>query len=235
VRGFFRTIFGLLSWIGAAVLTLFLLPLIYPIIEPIFGGALWVLFVVSTALFLGCFIVCVFVAEYLTQLVRTGAMRPADTVFGFFLGCFKGALLVSLVYWSVVALVPRAKRETILETVTLRPWLDYGQRTLQHWVDAWIASPAMLQLMQDKFEEMGQYVPRLRELKREADDVLQDPQSLQHAKYVPYAQPVYTTASGIPASGMPSGTVAGHHQHTVAQQPSSGMQEQRILTLEGAE
>lgn len=155
VRGLVRAFSGILGGFLAIAGTFFLLPLVYPLLEPYLGEELWVFVVTACLFFLIFLLFAFFLGDLLVKAVRAGPLRFVDSFFGAIWGGFKGALFFCLVYWGLMAAAPDLRHQHKLDESIVCPWLDKGVLFLKEDVPEFLQSLSFVYFLQDHFQLFG--------------------------------------------------------------------------------
>lgn len=105
-RGFVREVFGVGSWIGAAIITLILLPHAQPWVLAQTGSPIASYIVAGGGIFLVSLLILWTVTHILSTRVQASAIGALDRTLGLIAGVVKGAFYVSLLYILMTWLVP---------------------------------------------------------------------------------------------------------------------------------
>jgi len=105
-RGFVREVLGVGSWIGAAIVTILLLPHTQPWVQSQIGSAIASFLLAGGGIFLLSLLFLWTLTHILSTRVQASAVGALDRTLGLIAGAVKGAFFVSLLYIFVTWLVP---------------------------------------------------------------------------------------------------------------------------------
>jgi membrane protein required for colicin V production len=119
-RGMIRTIFALLGWVAALLGTPFLLPIVAPVVAPMFNlESTWVL---AVPIFIVLFIVVRFIGGLIAAGLSKAGLGSVDRLFGALLGVARAAIVI-----AVVALVAKQfglHEQAMWKQSISRPFMD---------------------------------------------------------------------------------------------------------------
>jgi membrane protein required for colicin V production len=120
--GFVRTVLAMLSWIGAALVTVWGLAFVQLPAQELIGSKLFGNIVAGVGVFVGALIVFSVISHLLASLVRRSPLNALDRTLGFAFGLALGVALVSVVWIGAAPYIPKEKDQQ-------PEWLK-GARTL---------------------------------------------------------------------------------------------------------
>jgi len=106
VHGFVREVLGTGSWIGAAIITILLLPRLQPWVQSLLESELASYLVAGGGIFLVSLVILWTITHILSTKVQASAIGALDRTLGFLVGMVKGAFYVTLMYVAMSWLVP---------------------------------------------------------------------------------------------------------------------------------
>ena len=106
LRGFVREILTIGSWLGAAIVTLYLFPVLRTHFEDWISNKMAADIVGAVAIFIGSLVVFSVISHFAAGLIRGSALTAVDRSLGLVFGLVRGAVMVSLAYMIVVWLAP---------------------------------------------------------------------------------------------------------------------------------
>jgi len=106
VHGFVREVLGTGSWIGAAIVTILLLPRLQPWVNSILESELASYLVAGGGIFLVTLVILWTITHILSTKVQASAIGALDRTLGFIVGMVKGAFYVTLLFVLMSWLVP---------------------------------------------------------------------------------------------------------------------------------
>jgi membrane protein required for colicin V production len=120
-RGFVREVLGVGSWIGAAIVTILLLPYIQPWVLAQLGSPIASFLVAGGGIFLAALLFLWTLTHILSTRVQASAVGALDRTLGLVAGGVKGAFFVSLLYSFVTWLAPGWTERTWAQNSRLLP------------------------------------------------------------------------------------------------------------------
>lgn len=151
MRGFTRSLTGVLGWFLAACLTTAFLPLLYPYITHYVGSSPWIFLAVACFLFFLILLSFFMMSDWLVNFVRRSRLRFFDSGLGAFLGCAKACLLFCGAYWMILVFAPSLKEEPFLQDARVMPVLRKGTNTLRSFVHRWVEASDTSLFLQKEF------------------------------------------------------------------------------------
>jgi membrane protein required for colicin V production len=106
-RGFVHELMAVVSWIGAAIVTLYAFPLVQPEIRKIVAAPLIADIGTGVGLYLAVLIVLSILTRIVSRRVRDSALGPLDRSLGLLFGFLRGAVLVSIAWLALAWVLPR--------------------------------------------------------------------------------------------------------------------------------
>ena len=105
-RGFVREALSIAAWVGAALITVFTLPLASPPLRDLIDNALVADFITGVLIFILSLVGLSVGGHYATKAIRDSALNMLDRSLGLAFGLLRGVILISLGYMLFVWLVP---------------------------------------------------------------------------------------------------------------------------------
>jgi membrane protein required for colicin V production len=130
-RGFVREALSIVSWVGAAAITLFGFNWAFEQVDPHVHNPLLSQVIAGVGLFVGSLIVLTILTGYLARLVRIAALSPIDRTLGFIFGLARGAFLVCLAYLLLDISVQPNDRPAWIREAKSAPYLREGADMLR--------------------------------------------------------------------------------------------------------
>lgn len=131
MRGLVHEVLSVTAWVGAALATLYGLPLAQPVARQYIETA-WVADVAAgAAIFLTTLVVLSLLTHAVAKRVRDSALNSLDRSLGFVFGVGRGALLVSLAYILGLWLMDSGDQPPWMAEAKTRPMMEYGAVLLQ--------------------------------------------------------------------------------------------------------
>lgn len=124
IMGFVRTILALLSWAGAALVTVWGFSYVRPIAREYINPGLLADIAAGLGVFVSALVVFSVISHLLSSLVRGSPLSFLDRTLGFVLGAVIGAVLVALVWLGGSAFIEKDKRPEILQTARTLPLVE---------------------------------------------------------------------------------------------------------------
>jgi len=130
-RGFVREVLSIGGWIGAAALSVFLLPTARPYGRQYISSELVADLVTAAVLFVAGLVIFAIVSFWLAKIVQGSALNAVDRSLGFLFGLVRGALLICLAYLLFVWVVPDPdSRPAWFYEAKSRPMVERGAEQL---------------------------------------------------------------------------------------------------------
>ncbi|MEM7442288.1 MAG: CvpA family protein [Pseudomonadota bacterium] len=126
VRGFVREFLGILAWIGAAIVTLYVFPDAQPFLRQYISIDWMADLITGLAIFIVSLVVFSTLAHFAARGVRTSALSAVDRSLGFLFGLVRGAILVCLAYLVLVYASEDGELPTWVEDARSRPFVEQG-------------------------------------------------------------------------------------------------------------
>ncbi len=124
MRGFLRSLTGILGWVLAAVGSLLVLPSLQPLLEHYVGNSLWAFIGLACAVFFIFLLLTFFISDWLVHWVRMSPLKPVDSVLGTLFAFVKAMLLLSVTYWAFIHFYKSDDLPPWLEESYARPYLE---------------------------------------------------------------------------------------------------------------
>ncbi|MBL8697342.1 MAG: CvpA family protein [Alphaproteobacteria bacterium] len=124
IMGFVRTILALLSWAGAALVTVWGFSYVRPVAREYINPSLLADIAAGLGVFVSALVVFSVVSHLLSSLVRGSPLSFLDRTLGFVLGGVIGAVLVALVWLGASGFMEKEKRPEVLQTARTLPFID---------------------------------------------------------------------------------------------------------------
>ncbi|MFO0294737.1 MAG: CvpA family protein [Rhodospirillales bacterium] len=124
VMGFVRTVLALLSWAGAAMVTIWGFAHARPIARDFISPPLLADIAAGLGVFVGALIVFSIVSQVLSSFVRGSPLSFLDRTLGFVLGAVLGAILVAVAWLGASSFMERDKLPDVLQTARTLPMVE---------------------------------------------------------------------------------------------------------------
>ncbi len=105
-RGFVREALSIAAWVGAALVTVFLLPHASPVVRDLIDNELAADFIAGVLIFILALVGLSVAGHFATRAIRDSALNMLDRSMGLVFGLLRGVILLSLGYMLFVWLVP---------------------------------------------------------------------------------------------------------------------------------
>lgn len=138
VRGFVREVLGTGSWIGAAIITILLLPYVQPFVFSQLESQIGSYLVAGGGLFLASLVILWTITHILSTRVQASPMGALDRTLGLIVGMVKGAFYVTILFVLMSWLVPGWTDRTWAKESRLLPLAAVGAS----WISQAIADRA---------------------------------------------------------------------------------------------
>lgn len=126
VRGFVHELLSIGAWIGAALVTLFFLPLLLPFAREIISIQIAADIAAGVALFLIVLIGLSIVTHWLARRVRESSLGPLDRSLGLVFGLARGALIVCIAWIALLWAMPPRDHPNWITEARARPLVEQG-------------------------------------------------------------------------------------------------------------
>ena len=126
VRGFVHELLSIGAWIGAALVTLFFLPLLLPFAREIISIQIAADIAAGVALFLIVLIGLSIVTHWLARRVRESSLGPLDRSLGLVFGLARGALIVCIAWLALLWAMPPRDHPNWITEARARPLVEQG-------------------------------------------------------------------------------------------------------------
>ncbi|TXH33615.1 MAG: CvpA family protein [Rhodospirillaceae bacterium] len=126
-RGLVKEVLSILSWVGAVLAVIFLLPRLRPIALRYISEPLLADIVTGIGIFVVAIIVLGVVNHYLSANVRSSALGALDRSLGLVFGLIRGAVIVSFAYILMTWVLPNsASRPDVIREARTEPLVAQG-------------------------------------------------------------------------------------------------------------
>ena len=125
-RGFVHELLAVISWIGAALATLYGFPYLQPHVRELITVPLIADMTAGVAIFLVVLIALSILTRILSHRIRTSALGPLDRALGLVFGFLRGAALVCIAWLIFAWLLPREDYPEWITEAKLRPLVERG-------------------------------------------------------------------------------------------------------------
>ena len=126
MRGFLRSLTGVLGWLLAAIGSLFALPLLHPLLLHYAGDSLWAFIGLACLVFFAFLLLTFFITDWLVHWVRRSPLKPIDNLLGALFALVKAGLLLCGLYWIFLHFHKSAELPSLLESSYTRPYIEDG-------------------------------------------------------------------------------------------------------------
>lgn len=126
VRGFVHELLSIGAWIGAALVTLFFLPLLLPFARQIISIQIAADIAAGVALFLIVLIALSIITHWLARRVRESSLGPLDRSLGLVFGLARGALIVCIAWIALLWAMPPRDHPNWITEARARPLVEQG-------------------------------------------------------------------------------------------------------------
>lgn len=142
IMGFVRTILALLSWAGAALVTVWGFSYVRPVAREYINPALLADIAAGLGVFVSALVVFSVVSHLLSSLVRGSPLSFLDRTLGFVLGGVIGAVLVALVWLGASGFLEKDKRPEVLQAARTLPFVDQLAELIRGFLPPELRGPA---------------------------------------------------------------------------------------------
>ena len=105
-RGFVREALSIAAWVGAAVITVFALPVASPVVRDFIDNPVVADFIAGVLIFIALLVGLSVAGHFATKAIRDSALNMLDRSLGLAFGLVRGVILLGLGYMLYVWLVP---------------------------------------------------------------------------------------------------------------------------------
>lgn len=160
-RGFVREALSIAAWVGAALITVFLLPLASPLVRDLIDNELVADFISGVLIFITALVGLSVGGHFATKAIRDSALNMLDRSLGLVFGLLRGVILLSLGYMLFVWLVPDDDDhpDWFSEARTL-PLVEEAAEILQIIVPTDVIGDG-LDAAEDTLDQLGRLAPSL--------------------------------------------------------------------------
>ena len=130
VRGFFREVLSIGSWVAAFFAALYLYPVASPYVSQLLGWGDMADLVAGIAVFVVSVIVMSLVTHYVSVALQGSGLSAVDRSLGFLFGIARGALLVCLLYLGLNWLIEDGRYPQWVTEARTLPLVERGAETL---------------------------------------------------------------------------------------------------------
>lgn len=132
-RGFTREMLSILSWVGAALATLWAYPRYQGEVRALMADSpKWLADIVLVfGVFLATLIIITFITVKIADKILDSRAGALDRTFGFVFGLARGLVIVVIAYLFFTWLVPEQSMPDAVRTAKSRPVLDYTGETIR--------------------------------------------------------------------------------------------------------
>jgi membrane protein required for colicin V production len=125
-RGFIHEILAVISWIGAALATLYGFPFAQPHVRRLITVPLIADMTAGVGIFLIVLIVLSILTRIVSRRIRTSALGPLDRSLGLVFGFLRGAVLICVGWLMFAWLLPREDHPQWVTEAKARPFVERG-------------------------------------------------------------------------------------------------------------
>ncbi|WP_455466583.1 CvpA family protein [Bartonella sp. B39] len=132
LRGFSRELLSLVSWVIAAVATLFLFKPVLPFFEQYLSNKMIALITTLVTIFIIVLIITSIITMKISDFIIDSRIGILDRTIGFIFGAFRGLFIMVIGMLLINALVKPEHQANWLKNATTKPVLDsLGQKVLE--------------------------------------------------------------------------------------------------------
>ncbi|MGB0919484.1 MAG: CvpA family protein [Holosporaceae bacterium] len=151
VRGFTRSLTGVLGWFLAALITTLLLPTCYPPLTAYVGSSLWAFIALACLIFFILLLAFFMVSDWLVTTVRRSRLSFIDSMLGALLGGVKACLLFFGAYWMLLTFAPTLEENPVLQDAYAMPFVQQGTDKMRSLVLRWMQASDTALFFQKEF------------------------------------------------------------------------------------
>ncbi len=129
-RGLVHEVLAVISWIGAALATIYGFPYTRPYASELISVPLIADMVAGTGIFLVTLIVLSVLTNLIARRIRHSALGPLDRSLGLVFGFLRGAALIAVAWLAFALLLPREDHPEWITEAKVRPLVERGATLL---------------------------------------------------------------------------------------------------------
>ncbi len=129
-RGLVHEVLAVISWIGAALATVYGFPYARPYASELISVPLIADMVAGTGIFLVTLIVLSVLTNFVARRIRHSALGPLDRSLGLVFGFLRGAALIAVAWLAFALLLPREDHPEWITEAKVRPLVERGATLL---------------------------------------------------------------------------------------------------------
>ncbi len=154
-RGLVRELLGLTAWILAALGALYGLYYVRPLFRKIISNPTIADIIGAGCIALVILVICTLFNAYITGKLRQSALSGLDRLLGLFFGILRGALLITIIYFSASLLIPKQDIEKYEKTNFSIPYIKKSTEILER-----LLPPTLM----ENIEKSGNHADSIKEL-----------------------------------------------------------------------
>lgn len=131
MRGLVHETLSIGAWVGAAVVTLYLFPLVQPIARDYIALQVAADITAGVAIFLIALILFSIISRALSRQVQESSLGALDRTLGLLFGFVRGAVIVCVAWLVLVWLLPPEERPAWITEAKSRPLIERGAEILR--------------------------------------------------------------------------------------------------------
>jgi membrane protein required for colicin V production len=125
-RGLVHEVLAVISWIGAAMATLYGFSYARPYATELITVPLIADMVAGTSIFLVTLVVLSLLTNFVSRRIRSSALGPLDRSLGLVFGFLRGAALIAVAWLLFTMLLPREDHPAWITEAKVRPLVERG-------------------------------------------------------------------------------------------------------------
>ena len=125
-RGLVHEVLAVVSWIGAALATIYGFPYARPYATELITVPLIADMVAGVGIFLVTLVVLSVLTNFVSHRIRQSALGPLDRSLGLVFGFLRGAVLVVVAWLALNLLLPREDHPEWINEAKVRPLVEHG-------------------------------------------------------------------------------------------------------------
>ena len=129
-RGCVHEVLAVFGWVGAALLTLHLFPVLQPFARQYIKMTLAADAITGIAIFVVTLVILTWISHQISKRVRDSALSALDRSLGFLFGVLRGAVLVCIAWLLFVSLLPRDDHPKWIKEARSLPLIERGTQVL---------------------------------------------------------------------------------------------------------
>jgi membrane protein required for colicin V production len=141
-RGLIKELLSVVSWVGAAVATLYGLPYLEPFALMFISVELIAKAATGIAIFVVTLVILSLISQMITARIKDSMLSAIDRSLGFVFGVFRGSVLLCLAFLVFAWAWPPEEHPQALRTAKTRPVIEAGADLLRRLLPSGVRPPS---------------------------------------------------------------------------------------------